>query len=135
MLSALPVFLACLGAQPCDPATVVPGQLVRSSSPAAIVSHGSPPGELTSDAARAFHLAIRRVSIPSVTRRTERRAQVALPRGGRTTVSKAMLVVLGVFAGCYAGAYLGEAMEENGGLLGMPIGAAAGGLIAWTLVK
>ena len=135
MLTALPVVLACLGAQPCLPATTAPGQLVRSSSPAAIVSHARPPEELTADTARAFHLAIRRVSIPSVTRRTEPRAQVALPRAGRTTVSKAMLVVLGVFAGCYAGAYLGEAMEENGGFLGMPIGAAAGGWIAWILVR
>ena len=46
-----------------------------------------------------------------------------------------MIVLAGVIAGCYAGAYLGEAMEENGGFPGMTIGAAVGGLMAWTLVR
>jgi hypothetical protein len=131
MLTALPIVLACHALQPCQAPSIADHELVRSVSPAAIVTHA--PGELlTGDARQSLRSALRRVTIPSA--RT-RRAQAARPQSGRTTYSKTMLVVLGVMAGCYAGAYLGEAMEENGWFPGMTIGAAAGGLMAWMLVR
>jgi hypothetical protein len=55
--------------------------------------------------------------------------------------SKAARVILGAVGGLVAGAYLGAAIEGNrcacddpglaGGLIGAPLGAAAGGILAW----
>lgn len=49
------------------------------------------------------------------------------------------LGVLPVAAGMYAEAHLASAMddsaEHNGGLLGIPIGGAVGGMIVWRLVR
>jgi hypothetical protein len=53
--------------------------------------------------------------------------------------TKGMLVAAGIVAGAYAGTYLGLAMDDTAdgcpGLIGTPIGAALGGLIAWQLVR
>ena len=136
MLAALPLVLACYGAQPCQPAIAAPTQLVRSASPAAITTHTPPREALTGDTGQSLQTALQRVSITSATTASpSRRAQAARPQSGRTTYNKAMFVFLGVLAGCYAGAYFGEAMEENAGLVGMPIGAAVGGTMAWILVR
>lgn len=135
MLTALPIVLACYGVQPCQPAAAVREPLVRSLSPAAVVSHAMPREALTTDGTRPFELGLQHIAIPSPFKLPQKGAQVALPRGARTGATKAMLVFAGVIAGCYVGAHLGEAMEENGGFPGMTIGAGLGGLIAWTLVK
>jgi hypothetical protein len=136
MLTALPIVLACHALQPCQPAPLAPQQLVRSASPAAIVTRAQPREALTADTGRAFQHAVQRFSTPSATARSRARSgQASAAQRGRTTYNKALLVFAGVLAGCYAGGYIGESMEENAGFVGMMVGAAAGGLIAWTLVR
>ena len=135
MLAALPIVFACYGVQPCQPAAILQPS-IRSSSPAAIVSHAMPRAALTDDGTGSLSLAGQQVAIPPASTLPQRgRTQVAVPRRTSTGATKAMLVVAGAIAGCYAGAYLGEAMEENGWAPGMTIGAVLGGWMAWTLVK
>ena len=135
MLAALPIIFACYAVQPCQPAAI-PQPSIRSSSPAAIVSRAMPHEARIGGEAGSLKLAVQRIAIPSASTLPQRsRAQVTRPGRGGTAATKGMIVLAGVIAGCYAGAYLGEAMEENGGFPGMTIGAAVGGLIAWTLVQ
>ena len=135
MLAALPIVFACYGVQPCQP-PAIPQPFIRSSSPAAIVSHAIPREALTADGAGSLKLAVQRIAMPTASTMPQAgRAQVAIPRRASTGATKAMLVVAGAIAGCYAGAYLGEAMQENGWAPGMTIGGVLGGWMVWTLVK
>lgn len=52
------------------------------------------------------------------------------PRGGR-----GVLVALGAVVGAYAGAYIGEEASENGWAIGLPLGAAVGGLLAFVATR
>jgi hypothetical protein len=136
MLTALPIVIACHALQPCQTPAIVSHELVRSASPAAIVSRVQPRQTLTGDIGQSSHPAVQDVAVGMATTPSRvRRAQAPRPQAGRTTFNKAMAVFAGVIAGCYAGGYLGGAMEENGGLVGMPIGAAIGGVMVWTLVR
>ena len=136
MLTALPIVLACHALQPCQSPPIAPHQLVRSASPSAIANVTQLREHLSGNPLRPLHLALQRVSLPtSSSSPQQHRAQVSRPGRGGTAATKGMIVLAGGIAGCYAGAYLGEAMEENGGFPGMTIGAAVGGLMAWTLVR
>jgi hypothetical protein len=134
MLAAVPIVLACHAVQPCQAPALATHALVRSASPAAIVNSTQPRVDLSTDTPRPLHLALQRVT-PAAPVRSVQRAQVTRPGRAGTAATKGMLVFAGMIAGCYVGAYLGEAMEENGGFVGMPIGAAIGGLVAWALVR
>ena len=138
MLIAVPIVLACLAPQPCQSAMAPPNQLVRSASPAAIVSRAHPPQRITGDM-RPLHGALQRVRIPSIAPSRSHRAQVGLRSPTMSTANKAMLVLAGAVAGLYAGAYLGNAVDDSGdgeaAFLGMPIGAAIGGWAVWNLVR
>jgi hypothetical protein len=137
MLIAVPIVLACLAPQPCQPAMAPPNQLVRSASPAAIVSRALPPERMTSEV-RSLRDALGHVRIPSIQPSRSHRAQVGLRSPTMSTADKAMLVVAGAVAGLYAGAYLGAAVDdggEEGAYLGMPIGAAIGGWAVWNLIR
>lgn len=138
MLIAVPIVLACLAPQPCRSAMAPPNQLVRSASPAAIVSRALPPERMTSEV-RSLRDALRLVRIPAVALSQSRRAQVGLRSPAMSPADKAMLVVAGAVAGLYAGAYLGAAVDDSGegeaAFLGMPIGAAIGGWAVWNLVR
>jgi hypothetical protein len=136
MLMALPIALACYQMQPCHLAAPPSHELVRSRSPAAIVSHAQP----RENDGRLLRLALQRIEIPAApVRSTTPRAQMALPRGARTGTTTGMLVLAGAVAGCYAGAHLAAGLDyspdEEAAFIGMPIGAALGGWIVWRLVR
>lgn len=141
MLIALPIVVACLGHQPCQPPMALPNQLVRSASPAAIVSLADTPDHRTVGGARhgPFAEALQRITIPSASPLPQTPAQVGLRTTGMSTADKAMFVLAGAVAGFYAGGYLGAAMDDSpddeAAFLGMPIGAAIGGWAVWNLVR
>lgn len=138
MLSAMPIVLACYAIQPCQPAAI-PNPLIRSSSPAAIVTV-APREDLTTGASQALRVALRRARIPSLsTPSYARRTQIGLPSSAASKTTKGVLILAGVIAGCYAGGHLGAAMDDSpddgAAFVGMPIGAALGGWIVWNLVR
>jgi hypothetical protein len=98
MLIAVPIVLACLAPQACQSAMAPRKQLVRSASPAAIVSRALPPERMTSDV-RSLRDAPGHVRIPAVALSHSRRAQVGLRSPTMSTADKAMLVVAGAVAG------------------------------------
>ena len=96
MLIALPIVVACLGHQPCLPPMALPNQLVRSASPAAIVSLADTPDHRTVGGARPLREALQRITIPSASPLPQtRRAQVGLRTTGMSTADKAMFVLAG----------------------------------------
>ena len=52
-----------------------------------------------------------------------------------TRGTRGALVALGVVVGAYAGAYMGEGFGENGWGVGLPLGAVAGGVLAFLATK
>ena len=140
MVIGMPMLVACLGVQPCQPGTSPTNHLIRSTSPAAIVTPTHAREAATTDRSRPLQLALRRVSIPSASMRSSaRRSQVTRHMGHHPNTTKVMLVLIGAVAGCYAGAHLGAAVDDSPddelAFVGMPVGAAMGGLIAWMLVR
>ena len=140
MLTALPLVLVCFGLQPGPSQAASPNRLVRSSSPAAIVSSALPSEARGLSDSRPLHDALQRARVlPASGHSMKTRAQVGLRAQRMTTADKAMLVLAGAVAGLYAGAALGEAVDDSGdggtGLIGAPIGAAIGGWAVWNLVR
>ena len=119
-------FVMTLAGGPCVSDTVPAMASVRFCSPAG-VAHGS------------IRRAVRRLPVPPQTRLVRSSpSQLSMqPKFGGA--SKAMLVCAGVVAGMYAGAHIGAATSDdgdgNGGVIGIPIGGALGGLMVWRLVR
>jgi hypothetical protein len=136
MFLSLSMVLTCLAAPTLNDglrAHLEPYPLHRVESTAGVVT------KVPTTPSPSLRLASERATIPSSgPRMRSARAQLTGPKNfGPAT--KGMLVAAGIVAGAYAGTYLGLAMDDTGdggpGLIGMPIGAALGGLIAWQLVR
>ena len=76
---------------------------------------------------------------PAMVVRAERLARRMAPqpplRMPATRATRGALVALGVVVGAYAGAYMGEGLGENGWGVGLPVGAVAGGMLAFLATK
>lgn len=140
MVLSLPILVVCVGLQPCPEATDLVAVSPRTASPAAIVTH-VPSRELRTVSALPFtRVSVDGLPMPSVSKMSwARSAQPPLTMQPRRPTSKAMYMCALAVAGAYAGAYLGVAMEADGYelrgvMIGMPVGAALGGLLGWKLV-
>ena len=49
--------------------------------------------------------------------------------------TRGAFVALGIVVGAYAGAHIGEGLGENGWGVGLPLGAVAGGVLAFLATK
>ena len=96
-------------------------------------SAAAPPRPVIATAlARAAEEPARVVGADRLARRTAPQPplRMSAPRGNRGS-----LVALGVVVGAYAGAYMGEGLSENGWGVGLPLGAVAGGVLAFLATK
>ena len=139
MLTALPVVLVCFGLQSSPYEATSPNRLVRSASPAAIVTSALPSEARRLSDSRPLHDALQHTRVvPASRHSTKSRAQVGLGAQRMTTADKTMLVLAGAVAGVYAGAYIGEAVDGGDlgtGLICVGVGAAIGGFAVWNLVR
>ena len=65
-------------------------------------------------------------------RRVAPQPPLRMPAPRRT---RGALVALGAVVGAYAGAYMGDEFGENGWGVGLPLGAVAGGVLAFLATK
>jgi hypothetical protein len=143
MLMSLPVVVAYLGFV--APGAALQAPSPRTSTPAAVVTRAPSRESPLLHAVESLRLepSLARESPSASAKRGETAAQPPLRMQRRVANQKAMTFVLLTLAGCAAGGYIGAAVSPDEGdspgtqymLPGMQIGAVAGAVLGWKLVR